>query len=170
MLEGAIKDRQSATPDGPLASPSIQGVVVKKCINIITGNGVTTELFRPEWELDSHGVEHMVYVQLRGSAISAWHMHEKQIDRIFAIDGSLRLVLFDDRADSPTRGRVDVINLCRLAPKVVSIPSGVWHGVQNLDMTPSGFINYFNRAYVYEDPDEWRLPRDTDQIPYRFQV
>jgi hypothetical protein len=26
-----------------------------------------------------------------------------------------------------------------------------------------------DRAYRYEAPDHWRLPSDTDQIPYVFQ-
>jgi dTDP-4-dehydrorhamnose 3,5-epimerase len=26
-----------------------------------------------------------------------------------------------------------------------------------------------DRAYTYEDPDHWRLPPDTREIPYRFR-
>jgi hypothetical protein len=29
-------------------------------------------------------------------------------------------------------------------------------------------VNYFDLQYDYTDPDDWRLPPDTDEIPYRF--
>lgn len=29
-------------------------------------------------------------------------------------------------------------------------------------------VNDIDRAYRYEDPDHWRLPADTGEIPYRF--
>ncbi len=55
-------------------------------------------------------------------------------------------------------------------PGLVVVPPGVWHGVQNLLNRPSAVVNMPDRAYRYEAPDHWRLPPDTDQIPYRFQV
>jgi dTDP-4-dehydrorhamnose 3,5-epimerase len=48
------------------------------------------------------------------------------------------------------------------------IPSGVWHGVQNLQATESRVLNLVDVAYEYEDPDHWRLPADTAEIPYSF--
>jgi dTDP-4-dehydrorhamnose 3,5-epimerase len=50
----------------------------------------------------------------------------------------------------------------------VVIPPRVWHGLQNLDATDSTFVNYFDLQYDYRAPDDWRLPQDTDEIPYRF--
>jgi len=169
MLKDARKDGQTADASGPLRQPAIAGVALHRSRNIVTGNGVTTEAFRPEWGLDPHGVDHIIHVQLRAHAVSAWHMHEQQVDRIFVTDGTIRVVLFDDREDSPSRGLVDVFNLGRMDPAIVSIPSGVWHGLQNLEASTSSFLNYFNRRYRYEDPDEWRLPADTTAIPYRFK-
>ena len=39
----------------------------------------------------------------------------------------------------------------------------------NISPEPALLLNLVNRAYQYEDPDHWRLPLDTDKIPYRFQ-
>jgi len=168
MLKDAKKDQQTATADGKLVRTLLQGVAQKEVTNIITRNGVTTELFRPEWPVGPEKIGHMIHVILRAGAVSAWHMHERQMDTFFVTEGTVKLVLFDDRADSATRGEVNVFHLSRLRPTIVTIPPGIWHGLQNLENTESSFINYFDRPYDYANPDEWRLPSDTDNIPYRF--
>jgi dTDP-4-dehydrorhamnose 3,5-epimerase len=160
--------RPSVRPDGSPIVELIEGIKLKEMPNVITRNGVTTEVFRSEWKLDGGTVAQIIHVWLRPRAISAWHCHALQTDRIFVTDGTIKLALFDARGESPTRGRVTVLTLSRLRPTLVVVPPGVWHGLENLEQTPSAFVNFFDRAYSYEDPDEWRLPQDTDQIPYRF--
>ena len=168
MLKGATKDKQTVTSDGKATRSVIDGVMQIEVPNIITRNGITTELYRPDWPGVTGDVQHIIHVVLRARAISAWHVHETQQDSIFVTDGILRLVLFDDREGSATRGELNEFLLSRMRPSIIKIPPGVWHGLQNVDNTDSGFINYFNQPYRYEDPDEWRLPADTDQIPYKF--
>ena len=168
MLKGAEKDRQTATPEGKLTGQLITNVVRHDMPNIVTRNGITTELYRPEWPVGGDQVRHMIHVILRANSLSAWHMHERQTDTIVVLNGSIRLVLFDDREESATRGHLNVFNLSRMSPAAISVPPGVWHGIQNLENTESSFINYFDHPYDYAAPDEWRLPSDTDEIPYRF--
>lgn len=162
------KDTQTATPAGPLRHELIDGVALHEMTNIVSRNGITTEVVRPEWGVGALPIQHMIHVALRAHAVSAWHCHHLQTDRLFVTDGSLRVVLFDGRESSPTRGRVDVLHLSRMRPTTLLIPPYVWHGIQNLEPGTSSFINFFDRAYCYENPDEWRLPLDTDIIPYRF--
>jgi dTDP-4-dehydrorhamnose 3,5-epimerase len=50
----------------------------------------------------------------------------------------------------------------------VVIPIGVWHGLQNLGTSDALVLNLPSQAYNYKDPDHWRLPYDTDEIPYRW--
>ena len=168
MLKGSTKDQQSVDSKGKQSISLLDGVSKYEVPNIVTRNGITTEMFRPEWPVGPDHVRHMIHVQLRPDAISAWHMHEYQTDTFFVSRGSIKLVLFDDREESPTRGELNVFHLSRFRPIVLTVPPGVWHGLQNLENSESCFINYFDRPYSYEDPDEWRLPLDTEQIPYSF--
>ncbi|PXW84739.1 dTDP-4-dehydrorhamnose 3,5-epimerase [Nitrosomonas sp. Nm84] len=168
-LEDAIRDHQTITSEGQPTETLVVGVKKKEVPNIITGNGITTELWRPDWDVGPDQIRHMIHVILRGKSISAWHMHDFQVDTFFVINGSIKLVLFDDRADSATRGQTNVFHLSRMRPTLITIPPGIWHGLQNLDHTESSFINYFNNPYIHAEPDEWRLPFDTDKIPYQFQ-
>ena len=136
--------------------------------HIVTGNGITTELFRKDWGIVGNEVTAMIHVTLRPGAVSAWHMHKLKTDHLFAVGGAIRAVLYDDRDGSPTRGRVDVLNLSPMRPMLVVIPPGVWHGIKALEPEPGMFVNFFDREYDYEDPDDWRLPADTSEIPYQF--
>ena len=77
-------------------------------------------------------------------------------------------MLFDDREGSPTKGKLDVLHLSLMRPATLQIPPFVWHGIQNLENRNSSFINFFDHAYCYANPDEWRLPADTDSIPFKF--
>ena len=100
--------------------------------------------------------------------LSARPAHARGAAALRVTNGSIKLVLYDDRPESTTRGDVNVFLLSRLRPTLITIPPGIWHGLQNMESFESSFINYFDRPYTYEDPDEWRLPLNTDKIPYRF--
>jgi dTDP-4-dehydrorhamnose 3,5-epimerase len=168
MLQGAKKDAPSVTPEWEPVGPMIDGVLIREVRNIVTANGITTELYREDWKLPLRSVRHAIHVTLNPRQVSAWHCHGKQTDIVFAIAGALRLVLYDGREGSPTFGQVSAFNLSLYRPRLVAVPPLVWHGVQNLAAEPAAFIDYFDQAYDYGDPDEWRLPPDTDRIPYRF--
>ena len=156
------------TPDWEVRRDLIEGVAVREVRNVVTHNGITTELFRRDWGIVDYEIPQMIHVALRGNAVSAWHMHERKTDHVFVVGGHIKVVLYDDRDDSRTRGQLDVFNLSPARPQLVVIPPAVWHGVQNLSNEVSAFVNYFDLEYDYEDPDDWRLPPDTPEIPYRF--
>ena len=146
----------------------IDGVQVREVRNVVTHNGVTTELFRRDWGIVDYEIPQIIHVALRGNAVSAWHMHRRKTDHLFVVGGHLKVVLYDDRGGSPTHGQLDVFNLSPMRPQLLVVPPSVWHGVQNLSTDVSAFVNFFDREYDYDDPDDWRLKPDTDEIPYRF--
>jgi dTDP-4-dehydrorhamnose 3,5-epimerase len=162
------KDSQSITRDGSLLRHLIDGVVVHEMRNIVTQNGLTTEIYRDDWPIGQPRVAQAIYVTLRAATISGWHMHTRQLDRIFVTEGAMRMVLFDAREDSPTVKALNVLHLDRARPSLVSIPPGVWHALQPLGNVPASFVNFFDVLYAHEAPDEWRLPLENDQIPYKF--
>jgi dTDP-4-dehydrorhamnose 3,5-epimerase len=162
------KDDAHISRDWAIDRRLIDGVAVREVRNVVTANGVTTELYRPDWGVVQGEVQQAIHVALRGNALSAWHQHHHRWDYLFVVTGHLRLVLHDPRADSPTKGQVDVFHLSPARPQLLAVPPWVWHGVQNLSNETSCFVNLFNLPYDYTDPDEWRLPPDTADIPYTF--
>ena len=167
-MAGGRKDAAHIDSDWVVARDLIDGVRMREVRNIVTANGITTELYRPDWDMVDGEVRQVIHVALRGRAVSAWHQHRHRWDFLFVVDGHLRIVLHDPREGSPTRGQVDVFHLSPARPTLLAVPPCVWHGVENLSTDVSRFVNMFDQPYDYEDPDEWRLPPDSDEIPYRF--
>jgi dTDP-4-dehydrorhamnose 3,5-epimerase len=164
----ASKDDAHISPDWVIDRTLIDGVACREVRNVVTANGITTELIRTDWGVLDAPIEQAIHVALRGGAVSAWHQHRHRSDYVFVVSGHIRLVLYDPREGSPTLGQVDVLHLSPARPQLATIPPSVWHGVQNLSTDASSFVNFFDRTYDYDDPDEWRLPPDSPEIPYRF--
>ena len=166
-LPSARRDSQSVTRDWHSVQPLIEGVVLKPILNVTKDNGILTEIWRADWGLDGLALGQVFQNLLAAGACSSWHVHRSTTDRIFVNYGLIKLVLYDARKGSPTLGRINDFRLGLVRPAMVVVPPGVWHLVQNLQETPSLLLNLVDRAYDYENPDHWRLPSDTEEIPYR---
>jgi dTDP-4-dehydrorhamnose 3,5-epimerase len=168
MIKTAKKDPQVISEDWHLLKESIQGVLIKEVLHVPRDHGVITEVFRPEWDPTGLPVVHVYQSRLFPGAIGAWSCHTRTVDRLFVNQGSLKAVLYDGREDSPTYGMVNEVYLGDARPAFVVIPIGVWHGLQNLGTNDALVLNMPTQAYNYKDPDHWRLPYDTDEIPYKW--
>ena len=60
--------------------------------------------------------------------IKAWHLHKKMTLNYVAAFGEIKLVLYDDRKESKTIGKVQEIFLSNNNHELVSIPPMVWNG------------------------------------------
>jgi dTDP-4-dehydrorhamnose 3,5-epimerase len=167
---GASKDSVSITSDWNSLAEPIEGVRIREVKNVLKGNGdVLCEIFRRDWLLDEGVVDQVFQSVMNPGSISAWHVHVHTTDRLFVSHGTLRIVLYDAREGSESYQRVSEHRFGALRPALLVIPPGVWHGVQNISSEPALLLNLVDSAYCYDDPDHWRLPLDTDKIPYRFE-
>ena len=167
---GAEKDGQSITSSWEPARELIEGVRVREVRNVVRADGgVLCEVFRRDWMLDDGAVDQVFQSLLDPGTISAWHAHRVTTDRLFVSSGVFQIVLYDARQNSRTPGRINEFRFGTIRPALVIIPPGVFHGVRNISRMPAILLNLVDKAYQYEDPDHWRLPLDTDKIPYRFQ-
>jgi dTDP-4-dehydrorhamnose 3,5-epimerase len=82
--------------------------------------------------------------------------------------GEIRLVLFDDRGESPSKGEVQQCELGAVNYSLVVIPPNVWSGFKGLGREPSLVANC---ASIPHDPTEVeRLPHDDKRIPYEWDA
>jgi dTDP-4-dehydrorhamnose 3,5-epimerase len=167
---GGRKDAASITADWNTLQDPIEGVRVREVKNVLKSNGdVLCEIFRREWLPEEGVVDQVFQSVINPGNVSAWHVHRHTTDRLFVSQGVLRIVLYDARADSPSYQRVVEYRFGAVRPALLIIPPGVWHGVQNISNIPALLLNLVDSAYCYDDPDHWRLPPDTEKIPYRFE-
>jgi dTDP-4-dehydrorhamnose 3,5-epimerase len=169
LLTGASKDTQSITADWKRAPfQLIDGVSVREVANVPKDNGHLTEAFRADWFSGEQRVDQVFQLVLNPGGISAWHAHASTLDRLFVSYGVIRIVLFDNRESSPTRGLLNEFRFGTIRPALVTVPPRIWHGVQNIGIEPAILINMVDRAYEYEDPDHWRIAPETELIPFRW--
>lgn len=168
-LTSAKKDLQSITSDWHYTNQQlIEGVIVKEIRPVISNYGYLTEIFRAEWFPDNAGVDQIFQGYFSTGKVSAWHAHEHTIDRLFVSDGLMQIVLFDNRPDSKTKGLLNSFRIGSMRPSVLVVPPKVWHGVKNIGPGPSILINTVDIAYQYSNPDHWRIPFDSPEIPFSF--
>src|SRR5262245_6069496 len=169
LLAGAEKNTQSVTSDWQFVNQeAIAGVVLKLVQNVPTPYGHLTEVYRRDWGLDAGPVDQVFQLTLGPGSVSAWHAHEHTTDRLFVNRGLIRIVLYYARRDSTTFGRINEFTCGTIRPCLLLIPPRVWHGVLNLGNEPANLLNLVDRAYRYDDPDHWRLPPDSPEIPYKL--
>lgn len=168
-LSGTTRSRHSVTSDWQRVDQKlIEGVATKEVRSVPTPYGHLTETFRRDWNLDSTGVDQVFQTVVEPGKVSAWHVHSLTTDRLFVTLGSLQIVLYDSRRDSPTVGQINEFRFGSVRPGLLVIPPMVWHGIHNQSSSIATMLNMVDRAYSYDKPDHFRLPPDTDQIPYRF--
>jgi dTDP-4-dehydrorhamnose 3,5-epimerase len=169
-LAGAKKDSQVVTPDWQMVRSTIEGVVAREVRHVPRDHGVITENYRAEWDPTGLPVGQVYQSRLYPGAIGAWSCHMKSIDRLFVNQGQLKVVLYDARPGSLSEGELMELHIGDFRPTFVVIPVGVWHGIQNVGPTDALMLNFPTHAYDYEDPDHWRLPYDSPEIPYTWTV
>ena len=170
MLERELrKDVQTVTPEGEPVTPLIDGVVIRPQPTQTDGRGTLCEILDLRWGVTDDGIVSVYQFTIRPGKAKGWHIHRLHDDRIFVSRGELKVVLYDDRDDSPTRGLVNEIHRSELRRDLMVIPRGVFHAHVNIGQTDAVLVSMPTRAYDHADPDVYRLPLDTDLIPYRFE-
>lgn len=101
------------------------------------------------------------------NAVKAWKCHRQQSQNLSVPVGRIRLVIYDDRVDSPTRNRLLVAELGRPDRYVrMRIGPGLWYGFKGLGPGPALIVNCPDLPH---DPDECdNLPSDSSRIPHRW--
>ena len=147
----------------------IEGVKIKKLTPHADERGCLTEILRSDDEMFERFGQ--VYVTLNyPGVIRAWHYHKKQDDFWAIAKGMIKAVLFDLREDSPTKGEVQEIFMGEQNPVLLKIPVGVAHGYKTIGIEPSLLVNLPTDTYNPAEPDEYRMPYDTKEIPYDWEI
>jgi dTDP-4-dehydrorhamnose 3,5-epimerase len=148
-----------------MAKPVIQGVRVKPLKVIPDERGLLMEMLRRDDELFMEFGQTYLTTMYPG-VTKAWHYHKLQTDHFVCVRGMIKLVLFDEREDSPTKGIVNELFIGEHNQQLVQIPHHVWHGFKNVGETEAMIVNVTTHPYRHDQPDEYRVPPHENHIPY----
>ena len=147
----------------------IQGVEIKQLSRHADERGFLMELVRSDDSIFTKFGQCYVSMNYPG-VIRAWHWHKKQDDFFVVVKGMIKVGLYDLREGSPTQGEAAEFYLGDNNSIMLKIPVGVVHGYKTVGTEPSLLINFPSEVYDPQEPDEYRLPWDTDQIPFDWDI
>jgi dTDP-4-dehydrorhamnose 3,5-epimerase len=162
------RDRQTVTPTGESVEPLPDGVS-HEITTHVDERGAVCELFDLRWGWRDEPVVFAYCFTVRPGMIKGWGVHREHEDRYAILFGDIEVVLYDERPESSTRGRVFKLVMSEHRRRLLNIPAGIWHADRNIGQKDAVMINFPTRPYEHENPDKYRLPLDTDRIPHRFE-
>ena len=158
------------TAMSPAAEPSpdatIEGVQVVPLRRIPDERGTIFHMLR---RTDPHFVEfgEIYFSTIYRDVVKGWHRHDRMTLNYACIAGRIKLVLYDDRMDSPTRGSLIERFLGPDDYALVVIPPRIWTGFKGMDDV-SMIANC--ASHPHDPTDTERLDPFSDEIPYDWAV
>lgn len=100
--------------------------------------------------------------------VKGWHLHHRMIINYAVPIGMIKLVLFDPREKSKTKGELMELYLGQDNYQLVKVPPGVWNGFKGIGVVPALVANC---ASIPHDPTEIeRLDPHQSFIPYDWAL
>jgi dTDP-4-dehydrorhamnose 3,5-epimerase len=145
----------------------IDGLRVTPLRRIPDERGAILHMLRSDAEhFESFG--EIYFSMVYPGAIKGWHVHDRMTLNYAVPVGMIKLVCFDDREGSPTRGALSEHFVGELAYSLVTVPPGVWNGFKGYGSAPALVANC---ASIPHDPDEIsRKDPFSPDIPYAWEL
>jgi dTDP-4-dehydrorhamnose 3,5-epimerase len=150
----------------PVPDAAIEGVQIVSLRRIPDERGTIFHMLR---RTDPHFVEfgEIYFTSIYRDVVKGWHRHRLMTLNYACIAGRIKLVLYDDRPDSPSRGTLLERFLGPDDYSLVVIPPGIWTGFKGM----SDLSIVANCATHPHDPaNTERLDPFGTEIPYDWAV
>jgi dTDP-4-dehydrorhamnose 3,5-epimerase len=149
----------------PAGTAALEGAEVVPLRRYTDERGAVFQMLKAT---DPHfaGFGEVYFSSVYPGVVKGWKRHRRMTANYACIFGLVRVVLYDDRGDSSTRGGLMDLRIGPDEYALVVIPPNVWHGFQGLSH-PAAILA--NCATEPSDPDELdRLDPDDPRIPYEW--
>jgi dTDP-4-dehydrorhamnose 3,5-epimerase len=105
----------------------INGVIIKPLRKICDDRGMIMKM-QESTDSEYKGFGEIYFSTIYPGVVKGWHLHKKTILNYAVITGMIKLVLFDNREDSSTKGEIMEIVMGEDNYCLVQIPNNVWNG------------------------------------------
>jgi len=128
----------------------IEGVRIKKLKQFVDERGRVMHMIRADDPLFAKFGE-IYFSEVLPGVVKAWKKH-RIMSQLFAVPiGMIRLVIYDDRDHSRSKGAIEEYEIGRENYRLAKIPPMLWYGFQCLGNRPALVVNC---ADMPHDPDE----------------
>lgn len=151
---------------GALAGNMIEGVKLTELRQIGDERGSVLHMLRCDAEEFTRFGE-CYFSEVLPGAIKAWKRHRAQTQNLAVPVGRIRMVIFDGRDNSPSKGRIQVLELGRPdAYMRLQISPGLWYGFRCIGTAPALLANCADLPHDPKESDQ--IPMDAPEIPYKW--
>lgn len=150
-----------------MSGTTIDGVKIVPLTQIVDERGKIMHMLKAS---DPHfaGFGEIYFSCAWPDTVKAWHIHKTMTINNAVISGRAKLVMYDGRDGSPTRGALLEVFLGEDNYVLVQIPPGVANGYKAYG---DKMVILANCASEPHDPDEMtRLDPDSPDIPYDWSL
>ena len=145
----------------------IQGIEIIKKNQIVDDRGVILHMLRVD-DKNYKKFGEIYFSTINPNKIKAWHFHKLMTLNYAVVHGSIKLVLYDDRDESKTKGTIQEIILSNENHYLVSIPPKIWNGFCSSNNKHAILANCSD---IPHDKEEIiRLPFDDPKFPYKWKI
>lgn len=142
----------------------IDGVQTKQLIRHPDERGFFEELLRVSDPIFASRFGQLSRSSMITGVVKAWHLHKTQIDWWYVVKGTIKVALYDTRAESRTHKELNEFILGEEGQDMIlKIPAGVAHGLKV--MKGQAELVYITSG-IYSKDEEGRIPYDDPQIGY----
>ena len=110
----------------------IDGVIITKRKIIKDERGQVMHMLRNDDKMFKNFGE-IYFSTINYKKIKAWHLHKEATLNYVCIKGKVKLVLYDDRDSSSSKGKLEEITLSPDNYNLITIPNNIWNGFKGLD-------------------------------------
>lgn len=128
----------------------ISGIIINDLKIIDHPKGEILHLFKQN-DLGYYNFGEAYISKIKFNCIKAWKRHLKMTSNLIIPIGEVKIVIYDNRIDSPTFKFTNEFVLSIYNYKRITIPPKLWYGFKGLSQTDSYIINFSN---IIHDPLE----------------
>lgn len=143
----------------------IEGVVVKPLKQIVDERGKIMHMLRADDPIFEKFGE-IYFSVVHPGVVKGWHLHTRMTLNYAVVSGNIKLVLYDARENSKTKGEIQELFIGEGNYSLVKIPPGIYNGFKGIG-SQSAIVA--NCATIPHDPDEIkRVDPSSREIPYNW--
>lgn len=146
----------------------IHGVNIKPLKKIADERGVIMHMLRSDDE-EFNKFGEIYFSIVYPGVVKGWHIHNKMTLNYAVVKGMIKLVLYDNRDNSPTKGELMELFVGEHNYSLITIPPMIWNGFKGIGTIEAIVANCTDVAH---DPNEIQRmdPLKNDIISYDWGV
>ena len=145
----------------------IKGLIIKKLKQIDDEKGKVMHMLRSDSESFTKFGE-IYFSAIKPGVVKAWKRHLRMTQNFAVPVGRIRLVVYDDRKNSVSNGKIKVMEIGEDNYCLVIVPPMVWYGFKGISSAPALIVNCTDLVH---DPNEIEhLNPVNKKIPYDWNL